>query len=176
MMTTPRFLGVAGLGALLAFDISAALCQDQHVSHSPALPLVVNGADDPERIPDHLAYAHFLMAIAEPEIPSALQVERRHAMIAPIGLSDRDEGMLIVALKGTREALDAITEEIQRLSLAPETASPRLTDLRVQRTGVFDEATSRVLASLSPDGRRRFAIYIKAEVKRRISIYGDGAR
>ena len=153
-----------------------AWSQDQHFHSS--LPIVVNGADAPEKIPDHLAYAHFILSIAKPERPSPGDEARRAVTLGRLRLSSLDVAALDAALRGVHEQLDFIERETNRLSGAQAAASrlAKLTNLRLQRTRVFDETTAQLTEKLSPEGLAKLDAYVKTYVKPRIIIYGDGAR
>lgn len=174
-MRFSRFGLYLGFGSLFALGFGcASLARGQeHDGHVGSLPIVVNGAETPDRIPDTLAYAHFFIAVAEPDEPSPAQVARRKALMAPVGLSKRDETALVDALKGLRADLDRIAEEVREMSAAPSPSQRRLLDLRLERTRALGEARTRVVTALSADGAPRLANYIRTSVKPKIAIYGD---
>jgi len=149
--------------------------QSQH-AHEPALTVVARGADSPEPIPDNIAYAHFVLSIAEPDSPTPKQAERRDAALRPLGLSKSDLDALLLALRGVRHALESLDEEATRVSSTAGANLERLGDLRLQRSRVLDEARARALAALSADGVSRLADHIRSRVKPAIIIYGDQAR
>lgn len=163
------------LALLLMFSAQSALAQDQHAAHSPAtgLPVLVNGAETPERIPDHLAYSHFIIAAAEPDSPTGEQLARRIAVLAPVRLSKGDQASFIATLRGVRQELDFNAQEVERLSGDRAPQQDRILDLRLHRTRVLDSARLRLATSLSPDGVARLDAFIQTVVKRRIVIYGD---
>jgi len=169
-----------GLTLLFPFQTSIALGQDQHAPHPTTLPIVVNGAEAPDNIPDHLAYAHFIIALSQPDSPSAEQANLRDAMLKPLQLSHEDKGALIAALRGVHAQLAFVAREVERLSYSspesPERSAGRLNDLRLRRTWILGGAQARLTANLNSDGLVRLDDYIKAQVKPRIIIYGDAPK
>jgi len=162
-----------GLPLLVPFQASIALGQDQHAAHPTTLPIVVNGADAPDRIPDHLAYAHFIIAFAQPDSPSAEQASLRDAMLKPLQLSKEDQRSFIAALRGVQAQLAFVAREEERLSSSRERSEARFTDMRLQRTRILSEAQVRLTATLGSEALVRLDSYIKTQVKPRITIYGD---
>jgi hypothetical protein len=165
------------LSASVAFLGQLPRAHGQDVAHSSMdhskLAVVVSGATTPDLIPDDLAYAHFISGLAIPEKPSPQDIGLRDALLSPVGLSTQDTAAFIGALRGVRTQLDFLARETQRLSATPEVSHARLIDLKLHRTRALSEAHSRVLRTLSRDGRQRLAAFIKAEVKPRITVYGD---
>jgi hypothetical protein len=170
----------------LVFALTPALGAAQglvgHSSHAsqqaqlPAaanLPVLVNGTEHPEQIPDELAYAHFILALAIPEKPSVEQARMRDAALAPIHLTATDRSAFMSAMAGVHTQLAFIDRELERLA-AEAAAADRRNDLRVSRTRALTEAQQRIQARLSAAGRGQLGEYIRNTVKRNIIVYGDG--
>ena len=146
--------------------------QHSHVHHPDALgslPLAIDGAKVPERIPDALAYAHFLSAVAEHERASADRLRRRSSMIARVGLSTSDATALVVALTSVREQLDLIHAG---RSSAERPTSATLASLQAQEESVLADARERAQRALSPIGLERLDRFVREQVKPRIKVYG----
>ena len=135
------------------------------------LPLAVDGAKTPERIPDHVAYRHFLMAAAEARDASPERLADRDARLARVGLSQRDTRSLVTALKTVREELNAVAAE--RLALGRAAPAAQAAALKQREDDVMDGARARVRTFLSPEGRQRLERYLREQVKPHIVIYGD---
>jgi hypothetical protein len=149
----------------------------EHAQHPVTLPVAVNGANAPEKIPDDLAYRHFLMALAIPDNATSYQLARRNAFLRPLRLSADDRAGLIGALRGVNEQLDAIAQDARARDGAPDAnvisdATVILDRMRVKRTGVLDAARSNVSASMSAEGQLRLNSYVTTHVKSHIIIYG----
>lgn len=130
-----------------------------HVQGAPthALELAVDGATNPDAIPDERAYAHFLAAMA-----SANSVTR-NATLAQAGLGGPDRVAFVAGLGSLKADLDAVTE------LRKTGAS---SDRVLQRQRAATEgARVRVQQMLSADGAQRLETYIRTKVKRGIKIY-----
>ena len=140
----------------------------QHDGRS-ALPVAVDGAKTPERIPDGLAYAHFLSAIAEHEQASPGRLQRRSSMIARVGLSTTDATALVAALTGVRAQLDMI--QAGRSSSARPTSTAQAS-LQAHEEVVLAHARERAYRALSPAGVVRLDRFVREHVKIRIVIYG----
>lgn len=159
---------------LPALYASPALPQEQrHAGHESTLRIVADGTRSPEAIPDHLAYAHLIIAIAEASHESVEQAAYREAILKNLQLSKRDTGLLRAAVKDVPSQLAFIARETERLSAEPTVSESRLADLRLWRTRTLDEARTRITKSLSPDGLARLDAYLKAQMKPHIVIYGD---
>lgn len=174
-MRTGQSLALVTLNAsfVMALFASPTPGQVQPARQPRMLSVLANGANTPEKVPDHLAYAHFIIAIAEPDSPSTEQTARRAAMLAPVQLSKSDTTSLIAALKGVHMQLDFLSRETQRLSAERAASQSRLDHLRLQRTRVLDGARTRLAAMLSREGCGRLDAYIRTHVKRNIVMYGD---
>jgi hypothetical protein len=140
--------------------------------HSMSLPVAVDGAVNPEGISEDIAYRHFLMAVAVPDIPTSDQLARQAALVDRIGLSATDRGAFLSALTGLRGRLDDLSGQAKRLGTGPlETAGHD--SIRAETTQVLSEARAKVAERLGPDGRSRLHKHVLEHVRRRIVIYGE---
>src|SRR5689334_10389736 len=103
-----------------------ALAQAAHVHQ---LPIAVNGATNPELIPDSLAFRHYFLAIAISRDAPAPERERRASLLATAGLSSADGAALIACMDGVRERL---------ATLSDNSATGRAT-----RDSILDDAIAR---------------------------------
>jgi hypothetical protein len=139
------------------------------------MPIAVDGSKTPERIPDYLAYYHFIMAAAERENAPKDKIERRDSMIERIGLTEIDYVALLSALDGVRHELDQISSERERLAASPLRSAffyTSLDQLKVRERGVMDQARTRLSRSLTWDGWHRLDTHVREHVKRHIVVYG----
>jgi hypothetical protein len=143
------------------------------------LPVVVDGAKDPQSIPDALAYRHFIRALAESARsanPTSLQVARRQALLARVGLSSDDRAAFIGALSGVDGQLAQVArarKQYSREAISAGTAREPLQTLRLQEGEILDATRGRLEGALSGEGVRRLQTHIQEQVKKRIVIYGD---
>jgi hypothetical protein len=142
-----------------------------HDTHVVSLPVAVDGALNPEAIPEDLAYRHFLMVVAEPDTPTSGQVARRDAILDRIGLSAADRVAIISALAGLRGRLDGLDGEAQRLVSTNTLQADRHDAIRAEKTRALDEARLSVVQSLTLIGRTQLQRHVLDHVRRRIVIY-----
>jgi len=150
--------------------LAATLLLTAAAAHAQ-LPIKVDGADRPDQIPDNIAYAHFVILMAQSDEPSTDELARGQGALKKLDLAAADTTRFKAALAGVHKELEFLTREEARLSAAK--AEPaRIDRLRLQRSRVFDEATTR-LKRLSPAGRAKLEAFIEAEIKPNVVIYGE---
>jgi len=155
------------LSACLTFA-AATVAGAQNAGSVTKLVVVVDGATNPEQIPDDLAYQHFFLAVAAHEQPSPQEVARQSAQLAPVGLAASDRQMMTRELGRMMTALEAI-DAAERASDGSVTA---LSDLKVQRAAARARAITTVRGALSTEGASALDDYVIGIVKRGIKIYG----
>ena len=133
--------------------------------NSTRLPLVVDGQQHPESVPDRVAYDHFISANALPTGDLATSATRADRKLARLGLAPHDHEALIRSLTGVKERLSAI--DAARRQPSPDRAA-----IRAQEQAVLSEVRNSIAAALSAGGAQRLEAFIHADVKRRIKIYG----
>jgi hypothetical protein len=135
-------------------------------------PGTVDGAKNPELIPDNDAYRVVLLAVAEPEDASDAQKARYQAKIASAGLSADDAEafrVILAALQTQLDALNAQASQILARDPLPYAGTPdyqQLVELSKQRQPVFAEAMSALPARLSADGVAKLQAYVQNEKRR----------
>jgi hypothetical protein len=134
-----------------------------------SIPLVVDGANTPESVPDDIAYYHFIMATAATANPSTEEVARRARELDRVGLSNEDSAALVAALAGVREGLNEI--DVARHVTGSVETEPKLRSLKERETALLEDARTRLLSTLSARGLARVESYVQEEVKRHIRIY-----
>ncbi len=157
---------------LLGVGLSGILFgQPLHEQHR--LTVVVDGAKFPDRIPDDLAYRHFILSIAERRDSGLLEIKGRETRLKAAGLSDNDKNVVLVAVDGLREELNAI-EAARRAALASSSVSRdrELASLKAREERAFAAVIMR-LGLLSPEGKVRLEQHVRTHVKKRIVIVGD---
>jgi hypothetical protein len=137
-----------------------------------SLPIAVDGAKNPERVPDKVAYRHLVMVVAQPETATADQVKPRNAILTWMGLSQEDKDALIAALRGVSAELKDITEQRKQWATDSPSARSALETLRHREDQLFNNAQTRLRESLSLGGLMHLDAYIQQHIKPRIVIYG----
>jgi hypothetical protein len=166
----------AGMGS--GTGVGAHLGQDRQQTKG-TLPVAVDGARTPDRIPDDVAYRLFLTAMALPPEPSPARFEAREAMLTRAGLSSEDRAAFVDGLEGLKQGLDEVSRQRNQFGansqLSPDARTKYLT-LKARETELVVEARSRVERLLSSDGRTRLDAFIRTHVKTRVKIFGDAVQ
>jgi hypothetical protein len=136
------------------------------------LPLTVDGSKTPELIPDHVAYGHFIAAVATPAAASSDVVARREGYLARVKLSDRDKAGLLSSLRNVREQLDDIQQRRRQGSRERPLTPAALRALKSEENETVRQVRSRIRSSMTPDGRATVENFLNNHVKRRTRIYG----
>lgn len=169
------FVGMAGLSAALT-EVTRPTTRDayrvpsharQHASHQPGtapvgLSLAVDGAINPELVPDDRAWAHFLgaMASADPKT--------RDVALKKVGFDSADRAAFGGALGSLGDELAAATAQ-RGANKPPEQV------LQHEQMAVAN-ARARLQHALSTAGRAQLDTYVHTEVKGRIKIYRGPAQ
>ena len=130
-------------------------------------PGTIDGAKNPELIPDDVACRLVLLAVAEPQDASDAQKARFRAKIGSAGLTDDDAAALLVIVGALQKQLDALNAQANQilardpLPLAGTPDYQQLVELSKQRQPVFAEAMSALPARLSADGAARLQAYVQ---------------
>jgi hypothetical protein len=109
----------------------------------------VNGADSPERVPDELAYIHFISSISIKADAPESEVRRR-MMLAEAGLADYDVEAVVKAVEGVRKQLTQLDDERRQITveaLQRFEGHALAASLRTRRESVLMDARNRVLAA-----------------------------
>ena len=126
------------------------------------LPVMVDGSQHPELIPDEVAYRHFLLGIAFPANPTEQEKSHRYAKLRRLGLSSADQDALVSAVAGLRETVNALVAN----GNSEDAAS-------VQKKLIDAVGQSKLkLVNLSAGGRAQLDSFIQNTFKRRMTIYG----
>jgi len=142
-----------------------AAAQPQTAQPDP--PGTIDGAKNPELIPDDVAYRMVLLGIAEPENATDAQKARFQAKIASAGLNGDDTQALLGILGTFQSQLDALnahTNLILASDPIPLAGTPdyqKLVDLGKKREPVFTQAMSALPARLSADGAAKLLAYVQ---------------
>jgi len=137
----------------------------------PDPPGTIDGAKNPELIPDEVAYRLVLLAIAEPENAADAQKARFQAKVAPAGLDGNDAEALLGILgpfQSQLDAADAQGSQILARDPIPPSGSPdyqQLLQLGQQKDTALAQAISALPARLSADGVAKFQAFVQIQKK-----------
>jgi len=132
-------------------------------------PGTIDGAKNPELIPDEAAYQAVFLAFAEHENATEAEKVRFHAKIAAARLSNDDEQALFAILAAFRKQMEAVRAQVSAIMARNPIPHPNsvnyqeLMDLTKQYKAVFAEAMSAVPARLSAEGVAKLDAHVKHE-------------
>jgi len=138
----------------------------------PDPPGTIDGAENPELIPDDAAYRLVLVAVAEREDATKAETARYRAKIASARLNEEDTEalrLILAALQKQLDALNAQAHQILAQDALPLAGTPdyqQLVELNKKRAPVFREAMNAIPARLSLEGAARFQAYVQNEKRR----------
>jgi hypothetical protein len=143
-------------------------------------PGTIDGAKNPELIPDDVAYRLIFLAFAMPEDATAEQKARARGKINSIGFNDDDADAFLRLLAEFHKGLvpiDTEVAEIYRRSpiLSPySTDAARVRELGKQREKLVGDTIAALPARLSPEGVARLQAYLQ-QAKRGMKIIPDSS-
>lgn len=136
-----------------------------HSAHKN-IPITADGSKNPEKIPDQVAYRHFvLQAGSHRNNPSTQEMDRRSALLVRLKLSQSDQTALVSALDGVPEQLDTVN-----WSGTGSAATAAARDAIYEQ--FLDTALLRLRASLSADGLSKVDKFVQTHVKAHIVMFG----
>jgi len=123
----------------------------QQPTPQPDPPGTIDGAKNPELIPDAVAYRLLFLAVAEPENATEEQKARARAKINPAGLSETDVEAFLLLLAQFDQGMTAINAQIGKIrDRNPLALSPLSADGQqvIQLTSQSNQLVSDTIASL----------------------------
>lgn len=153
--------------ALSAVSLSA---QQHHPKVAPSQSLngsaaVIDGARNPELIPDSVAREMILKAWAEPLVQSAQQSARQRAKLAPLQLQPLEYAAVTRVVANFHEQITDL-ENRYRASLAQASG---VAALNAEKEQIVSGAVAAIVLSLSSPAQDRFLAHVQHE-KSRIKI------
>ncbi len=129
----------------------ASTLQSQLPVAPPDPPGTIDGAKNPELIPDNIAYEMLLLSLIEPKEPTELQKARRRAKIGMVRLSQEDAATILVAVGEFRDQLEVINSRVAEIHQRDPIPTPNSTDwqLLAQLLTQKDQLVSNTIAALS---------------------------
>jgi hypothetical protein len=151
---------------------STTASQPQPPPPQPDPPGTIDGAKNPELIPDEVAFRLVFLGLAEREEATEAENARFRAKIASAGLDEEDTEALFRVLANFHKQLDELNakaQEIRSRNPIIQAGTPdyeQLVELSKQRDPVYAEAMSAVPARLSLMGMDKFHAYVQKEKRR----------
>lgn len=131
------------------------------------LPVVVDGAKNPQKISDALAYSHFFTAFAAHPNPTPQEHGRQSAQLTSLQLQAADSAALVGLLASFRVELDQIES-----AFAAAAGPSALATLQAQKSALVATERAALQQSLTPAAVSRIDQYVQTRVKTHIVIYG----
>lgn len=157
-------LATLGGGAPLQTETTAQQTPAPVPTQDP--PGTIDGAKNPELIPDEVALRMIVLAVAEPPDATDEMKERARSKLNPIGL-DEDDAIAFLALlsefQGQAEDLDEQANAILVRAPIPHTASTdysSLVEIGRQRDQILSNAVAAIPVRLSAQGLERLMAYL----------------
>jgi hypothetical protein len=167
------------LATILALFVSAIVTSAQNSppiehQHVMAATNVIDGAVNPELIPDSVAYRLCLVALSTGKNPTEDEQKQQHAQITRTALASADQQMFISILSDFRSKYDALVTEYNDSARAA-LAHNELTDVHTLLRKLDDLVQSTrdaMSARLSSHGAARLHSFVLSE-KKNMKVQGD---
>jgi hypothetical protein len=147
--------------------ITEASSMTQLQAPQPDMPGTIDGAKNPELIPDAIAYRLVFLAIMEPENPTEEQRARARAKISIAGLSEDDTVAFLLHLSRFHTAITGIDSLIGQIYARNPTPTPSSSDaqLLIQLGNQLEDLIAKTIADLptqlSTDGMARLYAFVQ---------------
>lgn len=130
--------------------------------------VTVDGAANPEKIPDEVAYSVFFRMISGRQT----EAERRHIMsyLRQIGLEDADSNALIIAAEEYRQLAGVLDNQASQITLHQPPDKKRLKRLVKQKEAMVKDVVGSLRYRLSKDGLEKVRQNVDGRVKRNTTI------
>jgi hypothetical protein len=164
---------MVGTTAAPQTETSASTEQAAALAADP--PGTIDGAKNPELIPDEVALRMIVLAVAEPADATEAQKERALAKLNPIGLSEEDTVAflnLLAEFQGQADALDKQAAEVYLRAPFPHPASTdyrELLELGKQKVQLLRNTVAAIPACISEEGLLKLTVYLP-EAKRGMKV------
>lgn len=126
---------------------------------------IIDGAKNPEQIPDEVAWLLLFKTVAD--APSAPEYEVRAALLRRSGLSDLEISNVVQAANDAMSRISAMESDIQKSSLSMD---QKTASLRARRDVILRDVVRELALSMSPEPAEKFRRHVNEHVKRRIRI------
>lgn len=174
-------LTMVGAGIILRSPSAPAKARafcppSQGTLQPPDPPGTIDGAKNPELIPDELAYKMLFLSLVEPENPTDEQQARQEAKLRLMDVSANDKAAVLEALGEFRDQMNGLDAQIaQVLKVTPSPARDstewlKLADLTKQQDYLFTLTAARLGARLSTEGGVKLQVHL-GNVKRGIKSF-----
>lgn len=148
-------------------------------SAQPALPGTIDGAKNPEMIPDHLAYSLLFDLLSNRH--TEVEKGRAKSYIRQAGIEGADVDALLAAAEDFRQRAGALDAQAATLNIRSHTEHPALSQndvaqlkqLEKQREALAEDVIASLPHRLSGDGVAKLRQHVNERVKRKTKIFPD---
>ncbi|MFN2454088.1 MAG: hypothetical protein ABR577_07685 [Pyrinomonadaceae bacterium] len=177
-------LALSALGIVLAMSRNAAskntvITPESANSAHPDPPGTIDGAKNPEMIPDTLAYTLLFDLLSNRH--TEVEKGRAKAYIRQAGIEGADVDALLTAAEEFRQRAGALDAQAASLNIRSHTEHPALSQndvaqlkqLEKQRESLAEEVIASLPRRLSADGMGKLRQHVNERVKRKTKIFPD---
>jgi len=168
--------GIMIVGTAAAPQSETVTTAEQISAIPPDPPGTIDGARNPELIPDAVALRMIVLAVAEPADATEAQKERARAKLRPIRLSENDATTFIELLAEFRAQADALDEQVSEIYVRAPIPHPASTDHRQlvelanKKNQLVSDTVAAIPARLSEDGLVKLGSYLP-EAKKGMKMF-----
>lgn len=169
--------GILIVGTVAAPQSEATTAAEQTATASDP-PGTIDGAKNPELIPDQVALRMIVLAVAEPADATEAQKARALAKLRPIELSEEDTIAFLSLLADFHSQAKALDEQIEQIRVRAPIPHPDSTDyeqlveLGSRKNKLVNDTVAAIPARLSAEGLQKLAAFLP-EAKKGIKIIPD---
>ncbi len=154
----------------------AARAQNQPSAGPPDPPGTIDGAKNPELIPDDVAYRLLFLAVAEPDNATEEQKARARAKIRAANLREEDVASFLGVASEFRNQVDSLAAQAAKIRggiplVHPDSVVARqLSQLEKQEDQVLANTIGIINNTLTQEGSRKLQAHIQS-IKRDIKLF-----
>jgi hypothetical protein len=163
---------IRSAAVILVLLVCASFTPAQVHQHN-ATP-IVDGAANPDQIPDPVAYRLCMVAFSISQSPTDVEQNRQHAQLARIGLAAGDQKLLVGIISDFKAKYDALVAEYNATATAAA-ARNQTTDgatLMAKLDDLVQTARATMATQLSSQGVSRLQSFVVAE-KKNMKVQGE---
>ncbi len=139
-------------------------------------PGTIDGAKNPELIPDEVAYRVMLLSLAEPQNPTEAQRARARAKLGRAELSADDEALLLNTSTQYKAQIDNLATQAAQISegiafVHPDSVQGRqLSELGKRQERALVDALAILQNGLSVEGSQKLQVHVR-NIKHKMKMY-----
>jgi hypothetical protein len=165
---------IRSAATLFVLLVCAFVATAQAPVHQHAATPVVDGATNPDGIPDAVAYRLCMVAFSVSQSPTDVEDNRQNAQLAHIGLGKSDQQALAGIIADFKAKHDALVAEYNATATAA-TANNQFTDgatLMAKLDDLVQTTRNTIATQLSAQGVSRLQSFVVGE-KKNMKVQGN---